>query len=445
MEKIFFSTYLSWNPIKKRQIFLISCDLLACLAGGLAYGGLTRNTFTWIGLGSLIGGICFAIITCYIVGLYEDSRLNGRFCRNLLVAGSVSFGLCGVIWVGGQNSSEISGRFFLATSMTLGVMAGCRFVRANIGRHGATLAFLQEHPLVEPVLGELRKLPAPYYQIMFNGQGESNPVFQSPEHLFQSLNGNKLDILVAADSQTGFRVKSLLKQKGQQNTTVYELCDFYELITGKTLLSTEQKVARKVQEWSFSLKKRVFDVVLASAAIIVFALPALLIAIIIRLSSKGSVFFRQEKVGIRGKPITLIKFRSMVEGADVIHGLHAVTEKDDPRITPFGKILRYTHLDELPQLLMILKGDLSFIGPRPLNVHLEERLTDKIPHHSLRYLARPGLTGWAQINHPDSRSEGGQKERFQYDLFYIRHCSLLMDAFILLKSAKILLRGFGAR
>ncbi len=360
------------------------------------------------------------------------------------MAGPVLLTVSGLIWVGWEGSWEEWGRFLIAGLASLVMMGVFHYLRVSKAIPKKKVAFLGEHPLVKPILREIKNSPLPCYQVVLNGQGEDHPAFSSFEHLLRSLNGNRLHILLVSEAEAKLQAQRLFQGNGHRDVAIYNCRDFYELLTGKVLLPLEGD-KDKVKERTCPILKRAFDLVMASTIAICFAPWALLITLIIRLTSKGPVLFRQGKVGFRGNPLLLLKFRSMVEGAEVMNGLHAVTKRNDSRITPFGKFLRLTHLDELPQIWLILKGEMSFIGPRPLNEYLEERLSREIPHHSLRYLTLPGLTGWAQINQPNSRSPEGQKKRLQFDLFYIRHRSLLIDAFISLKSFKIILSGFGAR
>jgi lipopolysaccharide/colanic/teichoic acid biosynthesis glycosyltransferase len=444
MKGLSFLTYLLRNPVKQRQLFLMTGDALAWLVGGLVFFAMSPLDLTWERLAALFAVIVLAVLASYIFGLYEDLDFCQRFFRRLLAVALIILGVCLLALLEWRIPREEGWRFLFSWFLVLLLMAGLRFLVATASWPNKNVAFLGDHPLLAPVLSELEKHPAARYQVFLNGQGKDKPSFRSPKHLLQSLNGQKLHFLLVAEAEAGLEAARVLSQNGHPNLEVYHYRDFYELLTGEVLLPLDPAEGR-VREQAFPSGKRVFDLLLAGILSLVFLLPALAIALIIRLTSKGPVLFRQEKVGFRGRPLQLLKFRSMVAGAEVMNGPHAVTVKNDSRITPFGKILRLTHMDELPQLLMILQGEMSFIGSRPLNKHLEERLGREIPHHSLRYLTLPGLTGWAQIGHPDSRSPDGQKKRLQLDLFYIRHRCLLMDAFILLKSAKIFLSGFGAR
>lgn len=181
--------------------------------------------------------------------------------------------------------------------------------------------------------------------------------------------------------------------------------------------------------------KRIIDIFLALLIIILTSFLWPLIALAIKLEDKGPIFYIQERVGKDRKIFKLIKFRSMVKEAEKEGPQWA--EKDDKRVTKIGKILRKTHLDELPQLINILKEDISFVGPRPERPEFVEQLEKEIPYYHLRHIVKPGLTGWAQIKFRYGRSIEDSLEKFQYDLYYIKNRSLFLDLRILLKTFQL--------
>jgi sugar transferase (PEP-CTERM system associated) len=170
----------------------------------------------------------------------------------------------------------------------------------------------------------------------------------------------------------------------------------------------------------------------------------LLVALAVKLTSRGPALYRQSRVGWKGKPFTLYKFRSMYENAEAATGA-VWAMKDDPRVTPVGRWLRRLRLDELPQFLNILRGEMSLVGPRPERPEFVARLTEQIPFYRQRHCVRPGITGWAQINHKygDSMEEAARK--LEYDLYYIKNLSPALDAFILFHTLKTMILSRGAR
>jgi len=184
--------------------------------------------------------------------------------------------------------------------------------------------------------------------------------------------------------------------------------------------------------------KRGLDVLFSFAGLLITAILFPFIALAIKIDSPGSVFYTQERIGKDRKNLTLYKFRTMKVSGDQDKKLWR--EKDPGQITRVGRILRRIHLDEFPQFWSILKGDLSFVGPRPEWVELAKIFEKEIPFYSQRYLVRPGFTGWAQLNFPPSTSVEEAKEKFQYDLYYIKNRSFFLDLGIILKTIRIIFR-----
>ena len=189
--------------------------------------------------------------------------------------------------------------------------------------------------------------------------------------------------------------------------------------------------------------QRISNMAVAIVGIIVSSPIMLLTALAVRLSSPGAVLYRQTRVGLDGALFTVYKFRSMYEGSDKKQLKPA--EHEDARITVVGKWLRRTRIDELPQLFNIVKGDMAFVGPRPFVPEQEEECVQKIPFYKERWLAKPGATGWAQINRGYNANLEDNREKLAYDLFYIKNVSFGLDLYIMFATVKILLLGRGGR
>jgi exopolysaccharide biosynthesis polyprenyl glycosylphosphotransferase len=189
-------------------------------------------------------------------------------------------------------------------------------------------------------------------------------------------------------------------------------------------------------------RKRLLDIVCASLMILVTAPLLLLIAIGIKLDSPGPAIFSQERTGLHGTKFTLYKFRSMKTDAESKSGPAWAAEFDD-RVTRFGKILRKFRLDEIPQAFNVLRGDMSFAGPRPERPYFVDMLSERIPYFGLRHYVKPGITGWAQVTYPYGASVEDAIEKLQYDLYYIKHMSFRQDLLVLLKTFKVVLFGRG--
>jgi exopolysaccharide biosynthesis polyprenyl glycosylphosphotransferase len=176
----------------------------------------------------------------------------------------------------------------------------------------------------------------------------------------------------------------------------------------------------------------------------VLSLPvALLAALLIKLESPGPALYRQERVGKNGRPFTIMKFRSMRADAEKSGPVWA-RDKDD-RVTRVGRVIRKIRVDEIPQFWNILKGEMSFVGPRPERPHFVRQLAEEIPFYEQRHLIAPGLTGWAQIKYPYGSSVEDARQKLQYDLYYVKNQSLVLDAIILFETVKTILFGRGAR
>lgn len=187
--------------------------------------------------------------------------------------------------------------------------------------------------------------------------------------------------------------------------------------------------------------KRLGDIVLATLFLI-FAWPFMLLtALAVKLESKGPALFKQTRAGLQGENFTIYKFRSM--GIDAEKNGARWASKRDPRVTRVGKFIRATRLDELPQLYNVLRGDMSFVGPRPERPEFNTELQEQIPYYRLRHLVRPGLTGWAQVRYPYGASLEDAIEKLQFELYYIKNYSLFLDLKIILKTIQVVVMGRG--
>jgi sugar transferase (PEP-CTERM system associated) len=184
--------------------------------------------------------------------------------------------------------------------------------------------------------------------------------------------------------------------------------------------------------------KRTIDIFVAAALLILSVPLALICCLFVKLTSRGPVLFKQERLGENQTPFTLMKFRTMVVDAEKECG-PVWSSECDPRVTKVGRVLRKTRMDEIPQLINVLKGDMSFVGPRPIRKHFADMLAGRIPYYRMRFLVKPGITGWAQVKYDYAGSEEGQTEKLEYDLFYIQNQSLLFDLFIFLKTIQTII------
>lgn len=198
------------------------------------------------------------------------------------------------------------------------------------------------------------------------------------------------------------------------------------------------------QGFSRSMVKRLFDIV-GSIILLLLALPIMLLtALLVIVESGVPVFYRQERVGLNGRTFEVIKFRSMRQDAEK-DGKPQWAGAGDTRVTRVGKFIRKTRIDELPQLICVLKGDMSLVGPRPERPYFVERLTQDIPYYALRHGVKPGLTGWAQVRYHYGASVKDAEQKLQYDLYYVKNHSWFLDLIVLFETVGVVLTGKGAQ
>jgi len=255
-------------------------------------------------------------------------------------------------------------------------------------------------------------------------------------------------IIVAMGERRGqLPTEELLQLSLAGRVAIEEGASFYERITGRVSLDMIRPSwlifsGRGRQARIGAITRSVVHRLVALVGAIVCLPLALLTAILIKLESSGPVFYRQERVGKGGRVFTLVKFRSMRTDAEVDGPVWA--SKTDSRTTRVGRIIRKIRVDEIPQFWNILHGDMNFVGPRPERPHFVSQLAQEIPYYHQRHLIAPGLTGWAQIKYPYGASIEDARQKLQYDLFYIKNQSLILDAIIMFETVKIILFGRGA-
>lgn len=261
----------------------------------------------------------------------------------------------------------------------------------------------------------------------------------------------KIDRVIIAirDRRGTFPTEQLLKLSLSGDVAIEEFTSFHERLTGKVRLDMLRPSwlifggrARETR-----LRYIVREVVHRGLALVglVLSLPiAILTAIAIKLDSKGPIFYRQQRVGKNGRTFEVIKFRSMRTDAEK-NGEAIWAQEKDNRVTRVGRIIRAIRVDEIPQFWCIIKGEMSFVGPRPERPQFVAQLAEEIPFYEQRHLVAPGLTGWAQVRYPYGASVEDAKEKLQFDLYYIKNQGLLLDLLIVLETVKTILFGRGAR
>lgn len=256
-------------------------------------------------------------------------------------------------------------------------------------------------------------------------------------------------VLAIEERRNALPLADLLKIK-TTGVQVVDLSTFLERETGRVdldslnpswlIFSDGFSASRRLS----SISKRAFDVGV-SAAILALLWPVIaLTALLVKLESKGPAFFRQRRVGLYGQSFDILKLRSMRQDAEV-GGIAVWAQKDDPRVTRVGSIIRKLRIDELPQAWSVLKGEMSFVGPRPERPQFVADLEGRLPYYAERHVVKPGITGWAQINFPYGASIEDARHKLEYDLYYAKNYTPFLDLLILLRTVRVILRPEGAR
>ncbi len=253
-------------------------------------------------------------------------------------------------------------------------------------------------------------------------------------------------VLIALGEDEHEQLTDLIRRCEGLHTELMMVPDVIDLMTSHVRIQYLEGIpflgikGLALSTWN-QIVKRMFDLVSAGIILLVISPLLAVIALVVKLTSPGPVLYRQERVGLDGESFPLLKFRSMRSDAERATG-PVWAQKDDPRVTPIGRFLRRFSLDELPQLLNVLKGDMSIVGPRPERPHFVRQFTDEVPRYRERHRVKTGMTGWAQVN--GLRGNAPITERTQYDIYYVENWSLVFDLKIILKTVRAVLFGSDA-
>ena len=307
----------------------------------------------------------------------------------------------------------------------------------------ANIVLLKSSQLTDVVIAILDPAESAAFEDDIAGSGErkfsvvgtldpADVALGGPAALFESTRARGVNLIVLSETaQSNEWIVSQAAHMHERGVRVRSLAAFYDEWLGKLPLSELERTGmwfdiKDLHEQFYQRFKRLMDVAIALlvAPVLVVVTPLVLVANVI--ANRGPFFFSQDRIGHQGVGFRILKFRTMLPN-DRTDGGGLWTAENDPRITPVGRLLRRSHLDELPQVVNVLKGDLSIVGPRPEQPHYVEQLTEKVPFYELRHTVRPGMTGWAQVKYPYGASVQDAIEKLQYDLYYLRHQSLSLD------------------
>ena len=439
-----------------RKLMWLLAD--ATVVGGvLAAAGPVLDSPTRTAPGALLLLLLLFPLSFYVSGMYEsDVRSSGR--RTLK-------------------------RSLLACLIVLGVVAPFSYLAPAL-RVSLTLLFfvlgtvLLVHPVYNRVLNWVMHVTVPPLRVAIVGSGEA------AEALVQVLRGSRTHQVVAVCDERGGALRRIvaarraagpevlrgepeqiivavpgtlsretlevLLEARTHGVPVTDIIEPYEALTGRV------PVNHISQEWlafasgflptrRFEAKlKRLMDVAFSLTLLALFVPVGLVVALLVRLDSPGPLFHRQRRVGANSRVFEIVKFRTMRADAERATGAVWAT-KNDARITRVGKWLRLSRLDEFPQLLNVLRGDMSLVGPRPERPEFVRLLAERVPYYELRHLVKPGITGWAQIRYPYASSVEDARIKLEYDLYYLRHRTPLFDLRIMAKTISVLLFAQGSR
>ena len=450
-------------------IILLFESLLTCMCGAAAismrFGAegaeMLQSVRIWLKIGLLMLVVQGAF---YIFDLYDFRRIRQRatlYVRIFQAMGLAAIGLA-VIFYALPQMMLGRGVFLVSLLLMLTLMSCWRvFVNWLLGHphFGERVLILGTEQSAINLAREVLERPEVGYRIVgFVGDdpaqvGKSliNPrvvgLNCELEEVVRRYHPDRI-VVAITDRRGHLPLDPLLKLRLEDTVAVEEMQSFHERLTGK--ISTEMmrpswlifsNGSRRLRLYRHA--RRLADIVLASLGFVLSLPLMLLTAIAIKLDSRGPVFYTQERVGLHNDVFKIIKFRSMRTDAEKDGAVWAL--EDDPRVTRVGRVIRKLRIDELPQFVNVIRGDMSFIGPRPERPIFVAQLEREIRYYSQRHLVKPGLTGWAQIRYPYGASLEDAIEKLQYDLYYIKNQSPVLDAIIIFETIRIVLFGRGAR
>ncbi|MBW1741142.1 MAG: exopolysaccharide biosynthesis polyprenyl glycosylphosphotransferase [Deltaproteobacteria bacterium] len=463
--------YYLFTYTKKKQYALLVGDILVLslsvfisyfIRVYLAYG-TTNVALALSRLGPWLSIVILAhLFSLYLLDQYNLNQLVNRFRSSVMVV--LSVGLAGLMisaslfffpkYIFGRQVFLI--HVLIASFLMITWRLVAYFILIKRGR-AKRLAVVGNGQIISSFIEELSRIPNSGFIVKSicvsssssDSTFSSTALFTRHESVLDLLKHGDFDVL-AFDSTNGMfsdsEIRHILQVK-YRGKAVYDLHRLYENITGKVpvmyidgrwLLSKDGLQGQVSRP--YIRVKRLTDIAMSFFFLLLFSPLFMLLSCLIKVEGKGGILHRQERLGMGRKPFVCYKFRTMIEDAERLSGPVWATE-NDPRITPLGHFMRKTHLDELPQLYNILKGEMSFVGPRPIREYFAAQMAEKVPFYWLRYDIKPGVTGWAQANGVYAVPDG--LDAFQYELFYIQNMSFFLDLLTMFKTLQTVFLGKG--
>jgi exopolysaccharide biosynthesis polyprenyl glycosylphosphotransferase len=412
----------------------------------------------------------FWLIVFFFFGLYRPWYAKSRFDEFATIFKATTFGVLFLFFAifiddGGTGSPLKSRLLILLYWILMLIFVGSgrflmhtfqrRLLMAGIGLRNTLIVGWSDK--ARELFKSVKNSPALGYKIIgivpvTNGENDSEydgiPIKGNIEDLPKFVDeSNVREILIALDSSEHDNLLRIIATCNTRAVGLKIIPDLYDIISGQARTNQIygfpliEIMPEIMQPWERAVK-RTLDI-LFSAIVLLLGLPIwILVAIAVKLDTKGPVFYTQDRVGKDEKHFPIIKFRTMFTNAETESG-PVWANKQDPRVTRIGKILRKLRIDEIPQLINVLDGNMSLVGPRPERPFFVEQLSKEIPLYKRRLKVRPGITGWAQVKHKYDENIEDVKKKVQYDLFYIENMSLRMDFKILLNTITVVLLGKG--
>ncbi len=460
------------KKISPRTIWILLADAAIIYGGiiaamylrlgisGSSYELNERNGWFKIAVAALV-----CLLVLYFYDLYEFTVMNNRreLMLRLVQASGIAWVLLALIFyfvpqlLIGRGVSVISVFVVLGLLLLWRVLIHLLTGHPGIGEKILVVGTGQAAQDTAEAVWERRD--AGYRIVGFVTENGSKPspgitqaqVLGTANELENIIKTERIDRIVMAvrERRGTFPTETLLRMSLSGDVSIEECASFFERVTGKVHIDMLRPswLIFTGRERETRLKSAFREITHRSLAFVglILSLPiALITAVLIKLDSKGPVLYRQERVGKNGKSFEVIKFRSMKTDAEK-DGVPVWATSEDQRVTRIGRIIRLIRVDEIPQFWNIIKGEMSFVGPRPERPHFVEQLAREISFYEHRHLVAPGLTGWAQIKYPYGASVDDARQKLQYDLYYIKNQSLALDLVILFETIKTVLFGRGGR
>lgn len=447
-----------------RTLVLLLCEALLVSGSFLLATALCLGPDTYLvlnyeyGAVKIVGLTILTLLCSYYFDLYEPQRISARweiYFRLLLVLGFISFLLAAILYL--FPSVDI-GHYVLVLGLmflTLALFMWRSAYEWIIGREmfRERVYVLGDGERARTVVDTLRDRKDVGMEVVGWGGTELNKAerkqaFVSALVPFLAPKPVVDRVIIALEDRRGeLPINELLKLRFN-GVVIEEAATLLERLTGKLHLDSLRPSSFIYAE-GFRIKpsqqvaRRMVSTLAAAIGLLLFLPFFPFVVLMVRLSSSGPIFFRQVRVGLGGKNFTVYKFRTMRTDAEAAGAKWAT--KNDPRVTRIGRLMRKTRLDEVPQLWNVLRGDMGFVGPRPERPEFVPLLAEKIPYFDLRHMIRPGLTGWAQVRFGYGATMEQNREKLEFDLYYIKHMTLGLDLLIMFETIKTIIRRQGAQ